>query len=80
MARMLKFRLSTLALLLFGTEISWAQCSMCKAVAESSQQGGSAIAEGLNDGILYLMAFPYLILFSLGILWYRHKKQVKAAT
>lgn len=53
---------------------------MCKAVAESSQQGGSAIAEGLNDGILYLMAFPYLILFSLGILWYRHKKQVKAAT
>lgn len=80
MARMLKFRLSTLTLLLLVAEISWAQCSMCKAVAESSQQGGSAIAEGLNDGILYLMAFPYLILFSLGILWYRHKKQVKAAT
>jgi hypothetical protein len=50
---------------------------MCKAIAESSQQGGSAIAEGLNDGILYLMAFPYILLFTLGILWYRNKKRVK---
>lgn len=79
-ARMLKFRLSIFVVFLFHAQISWAQCSMCKAVAESSQQGGSAIAEGLNDGILYLMAFPYIILFSLGILWYRHKKQVKAST
>ena len=32
-----------------------AQCSMCRAVAESSQSGGSSIADGLNTGILYLM-------------------------
>lgn len=55
-----------------------AQCSMCKAVAESSLQGGSPIAEGLNDGILYLMAFPYLLLSILGIAYYRYQKRRKA--
>jgi hypothetical protein len=52
---------------------------MCRAVTESSQQGGSAVAEGLNDGILYLMIFPYIILGTLGFLFYKHKKRVKAA-
>ena len=38
------------------------QCAMCRVVAESSQQHGSSIANGLNTGILYLMSFPYLLL------------------
>ncbi len=52
-----------------------AQCAMCKAVAESSQQGGSSIADGLNSGIMYLMAFPYLIMGAVGYAIYRHRKQ-----
>lgn len=52
-----------------------AQCSMCKAVAESGQAGGSSIADGLNTGILYLMAFPYLILGGVGYAIYKHKKK-----
>ena len=40
--------------------ISMAQCSMCKAVAESADGGG--FGAGLNYGILYLMIFPYLII------------------
>ena len=52
-----------------------AQCAMCRAVAESSQSGGSSIADGLNDGILYLMAFPYvLLLIALVSLYLRNKK------
>jgi hypothetical protein len=51
---------------------------MCKAVAESSREGGSPIAEGLNDGILYLMAFPYILMLIVGIAWYRHSKKLKA--
>ena len=35
-----------------------AQCAMCRAVVES---GGEETAEGINNGIVYLMAFPYLI-------------------
>ena len=53
------------------------QCSMCRAIAESNQQGGGAIATGLNNGILYLMMFPYLLIGGVGYLWYRHKKAVK---
>ena len=53
-----------------------AQCSMCRAVAESSQSGGSSIADGLNTGILYLMMFPYLLLICALIrLYFREKQQ-----
>ena len=59
--------------------LSQAQCSMCRAVAESSQQGGSSIAAGLNDGILYLMAIPYVLLATLGILFYRQRKKLRTS-
>ncbi len=41
---------------------TFSQCAMCKANAESSLRNGSSIAKGLNTGILYLMAVPYLML------------------
>ena len=41
---------------------SYSQCAMCRVVAESSQDAGETIANGLNTGILYLMSFPYLLL------------------
>lgn len=44
-------------------------CAMCKAVAQSRDGGvfggEQAIGRGLNNGILYLMAVPYLLLFLL---------------
>lgn len=56
-----------------------AQCSMCSAVAESSQRNGNDFAEGLNAGILYLMGIPYILLMGLGILLFRrlNKQQVE---
>ena len=51
-----------------------AQCAMCKAIAETSQQGGSSVADGLNLGIMYLMAFPYLLMAGVGFAFYRYKK------
>ena len=36
-----------------------AQCSMCRAVVESNSDN---LAEGFNNGIVYLMTFPYLAL------------------
>ncbi len=39
-----------------------AQCAMCKASVESSQGQKNSVAGGINQGILYLMAVPYLLL------------------
>ena len=50
-------------LFLFLIQMANAQCAMCKAVVESG--GDVDAAEGLNSGILYLMAFPYLLVGAL---------------
>lgn len=39
-----------------------AQCAMCKATVESSQGQTNSVAGGINQGILYLMAVPYLLI------------------
>ncbi|MEL0262615.1 MAG: hypothetical protein VW933_04590 [Flavobacteriaceae bacterium] len=43
---------------------AWAQCSMCRAVLESEE--GQQTAKGINDGILYLMVIPYLLVGVVG--------------
>lgn len=43
-------------------QFSEAQCAMCKASVESSQGQANSVAGGINKGILYLMAVPYLLL------------------
>lgn len=49
-----------------------AQCPMCKASVESSQSvGNKSVGMGLNMGILMLLVSVYVILFSVGIMWYR---------
>ncbi|MDT8414752.1 MAG: hypothetical protein RQ735_05175 [Flavobacteriaceae bacterium] len=37
-----------------------AQCAMCRAVLES--EANKDTAQGINDGIVYLMLFPYLLI------------------
>lgn len=51
-----------LLLLLFNNTSIFAQCAMCKSSVESDLAAGGSIGEGLNTGILYLMAIPYVIL------------------
>ncbi|MBL6865664.1 MAG: hypothetical protein ISQ97_01065 [Flavobacteriales bacterium] len=50
-----------------------AQCVMCKAVAEDSAADGG-LGAGLNKGILYLMAVPYILLSALFFVIYRKWK------
>lgn len=54
-----------------------AQCPMCKASVESNQAtvGNKSVGMGLNGGILMLLAAVYLILFSVGIMWYRNYRK-----
>ena len=49
--------------LLFLGEVS-AQCSMCRAVLESGDL--QETAKGINNGIIYLMAIPYLLVAFVG--------------
>ena len=48
---------------LTGFFYTYSQCAMCRVVAESSQDAGGSIANNLNTGILYLMSFPYILIF-----------------
>lgn len=48
------------------------QCSMCRAVVESDISGKGA---GINNGIVYLMAFPYMLVALLAVgLIYKMRK------
>jgi hypothetical protein len=64
---------------LFTINESNAQCAMCKATAESNMKDGrSTVGRGLNSGILFLMAIPYMMAATgLGIWYYNKKKRQK---
>lgn len=60
--------LFTLLLFVFTFPAS-AQCAMCRAVLESEESG--VTAEAVNDGIVYLMVFPYILVAVVGFIVYR---------
>ena len=57
---------------IFKSKLSFSQCAMCKAVVEN---GDISMAEGVNNGITYLMVFPYLLIGILFFVIYRYKKK-----
>ena len=61
-------------ILFFIVQSSYSQCAMCKAVVET---GDMEMAEGVNNGISYLMVFPYLLVGILGYTLYRYKKKAE---
>jgi len=68
-----------LCLVCASSLVAVAQCPMCKASVESGIEGGdeNAKGKGLNDGILYLLATPYLAIAVVGGAWYYKRKQVQ---
>ncbi|HEY0055910.1 MAG TPA: hypothetical protein VGB63_11175 [Pedobacter sp.] len=48
-----------------------AQCSMCTLNAEASVSNGNTQGRGLNNGIMYLLAMPYLAVAVVGFIWYK---------
>ncbi|WP_422350218.1 hypothetical protein [Flagellimonas sp.] len=51
-------------------QLTEAQCAMCRAVVESDADGKTA--EGINNGIVYLMAIPYILIG--GLFYFVYKK------
>jgi len=72
--------LFTLLLALFNFTELFAQCPMCRAAAEQNLASGGEAARGLNNGILYLLITPYLIVGIIGAIWYFRYKKTKRLT
>ncbi len=53
----------------------FSQCAMCKAVVESDLESGGKTALGINNGILYLMIIPYLLIALVGFFIYKNYKK-----
>ena len=51
---------------------SYAQCAMCRAAL--SGEANKAKAAAVNDGIVYLMVIPYLLVGGIGYAVYRMRK------
>jgi len=49
--------------------VSFSQCAMCRAALES--EGNKTKVEAVNDGIVFLMAVPYIIVAVIGFAIYR---------
>lgn len=52
---------------------SYAQCAMCRAALAG--EGNKAKAEAVNDGIVYLMVIPYVLVAGIGYYVYRMRKK-----
>lgn len=70
-------RVSIVLLLLFVKISAFSQCAMCKAVVESDLANGGTAGKGINSGIMYLMAFPYVLICIVGYLLYKNFKNKK---
>ncbi len=62
-------------LLFFTALVSEAQCPMCKLSAESNLKYGGSEGKGLNTGILYLFAAPYLLFGLIGYVYWKNTKR-----
>lgn len=61
---------------LFFSISASAQCAMCRAVLETEE--GGVKAEAVNDGIVYLMAFPYILVGIIGYVVYKSRQKKTA--
>jgi hypothetical protein len=74
--RFIVIRTALLMAMVLTSFLSNAQCAMCRTQLENNVSNGeTGIAAGINTGILYLLAMPYLIVMVLGYFWYKSSKK-----
>lgn len=74
-----KFLLTISAIIVFFMITSddlAAQCPMCRLSAEQNLKDGGTAGKGLNKGILYMLSLPYLLVGTLGYIWWRNKRRL----
>jgi len=76
---MISLKKAFLLLLLFSYKVAViAQCAMCKATLESDLAAGGSAGKGINNGIIYLMIFPYLLFGVVGYFIFKHYQKNKS--
>ena len=71
---------ATLALTVFASLSVGAQCPMCKAALTSSRDHAKnkpVVGNGINKGILMLLATPYVLIGTAGVFFYQYKRRQK---
>lgn len=66
--------IAILGLLLFYAIDLQAQCPMCRMSAESNLAAGGSEGRGLNKGILYMLSLPYILIGTIGYLWWKNNR------
>lgn len=64
-----------IVVLVFTNQDLISQCPMCKMSAETNLKNGGSEGKGLNQGILYMLSLPYLLVGTLGFLWWKNKRK-----
>lgn len=62
-----------------GAQYVKAQCSTCAAAVASNSKSGDKTVNGLNKGILFLLAAPYLAVTAVGFVWYKKYRRKNVA-
>jgi uncharacterized membrane protein len=77
MAKYFTFFLKIIAIVLafLLPSLAQAQCAMCRATAENSEYSA-----GINTGVLYLLAFPVIVIVGGGLFWYFNREKFQANT
>lgn len=70
-----KIGLILAALFFFAAPAVDAQCPMCRMAVESNLKGGGSAGKGLNAGILYMLATPYVLVGGLAFVWWRNRRK-----
>jgi hypothetical protein len=82
---MLMKKIVYLILLVFAIGLSSiegadAQCAMCTVNAEQGATNGNSQTKGINDGVLFLLATPFVLVAGVGGIWYfKYYKQQPVA-
>lgn len=58
-------------IMLAGALPAMSQCAVCSTNVETNIKNGGTQARGLNNGIMYLLAAPYIAIGAIGFLWYK---------
>jgi len=66
-----------LLLMIVDSSQTIAQCPMCRMAAETNLANGGTEGKGLNKGILYILSLPYLLVGTIGFIWWRNRNNTK---
>jgi hypothetical protein len=72
--QILRGALLVFALIFIANFDAVAQCPMCRMSLESNLKNGGTAGQGINAGILFLLATPYLLVGGIAFVWYKNKR------